>query len=123
MMRWTHNRFYWTTVFVLLLIMLITVSEAFAVGVANTEVTTTGYTSADVVLLVMYVLLALIVSFLCSVAEAVLLSITPSYIAKLREDQPKLAALLKRLKQDNVDPSLAAAATMCKTCQGTGPGS
>ncbi|MFW6053793.1 MAG: hemolysin, partial [Persicimonas sp.] len=32
-------------------------------------------------LLVIYVLLALGVSFLCSVLEAVLLSVTPSYIA------------------------------------------
>ncbi|UCH94441.1 MAG: DUF21 domain-containing protein, partial [Candidatus Aminicenantes bacterium] len=96
-------------VFVLL---LITVSEAFAVGAANTEASTSGYTSADVVLLVMFVLLALMVSFLCSVAEAVLLSITPSYIARLREEKPKLAALLKRLKQDNVDQSLAAILTL-----------
>lgn len=112
MMRWTHNRFRWRTVFVLLVIMLITISEAFAAGMPNREATTTGYTNADVVMLVMYVLLALIVSFLCSVAEAVLLSITPSYIARLREERPKLAALLKRLKQDNVDQSLAAILTL-----------
>ena len=97
------------TVFVLLLIM---VSNALAVGAPNTEATTTGYTNTDVVLLVVFVLLALIVSFLCSVAEAVLLSITPSYIARLREVKPKLAALLKRLKQDKVDQSLAAILTL-----------
>ena len=45
------------------------------------------------------VLLALVFSFLCSVAEAVLLSVTPSYVAGLRKDRPKKAALLKRLKQ------------------------
>ena len=97
------------TVFVLLLIM---VSKAWAIGVVNTETTNSGYTNTDVVLLVVFVLLALIVSFLCSVAEAVLLSITPSYIARLREVKPKLAKLLKRLKQDNVDQSLAAILTL-----------
>lgn len=71
-----------------------------------------GYTGVDVVLLVTYVLLALVFSFLCSVAEAVLLSITPSYIAGLRTTRPKRAARLKQLKQDNVDRSLAAILTL-----------
>ena len=69
-------------------------------------------TRADVVLLIVFVLLALIVSFLCSVAEAVLLSITPSYIAGLKEKQPQRAALLQRLKQEKVDQSLAAILTL-----------
>ncbi len=69
-------------------------------------------TQADVILLVAYVLLALVFSFLCSIAEAVLLSITPSYIAGLHEKNPRLAKLLKRLKQDNVDQSLAAILTL-----------
>jgi CBS domain containing-hemolysin-like protein len=68
--------------------------------------------SADVVLLIIYVLLALVFSFLCSVAESVLLSITPSYIEGQKEKRPKHAALLKRLKQDNVDRSLAAILTL-----------
>jgi CBS domain containing-hemolysin-like protein len=67
---------------------------------------------AAVAILVAYVLLALIFSFLCSVAEAVLLSITPSYIEGLKEKRPERAALLKRLKQDNVDQSLAAILTL-----------
>ncbi len=68
--------------------------------------------NADAVLLIAYVMLALSFSFLCSVAEAVLLSITPSYIEEQAEKKPKLAALLKRLKQDNVDRSLAAILTL-----------
>jgi CBS domain containing-hemolysin-like protein len=64
------------------------------------------------VLLIVYVLLAFVFSFLCSVAEAVLLSITPSYIEGQKEKRPKRAALLKRLKQDNVDRSLAAILTL-----------
>lgn len=65
-----------------------------------------------IVVLALYVLLALALSFACSVAEAVLLSVTPSYIEGLRDVQPKRAALLKRLRQDNVDRSLAAILTL-----------
>jgi CBS domain containing-hemolysin-like protein len=68
--------------------------------------------STDGLLLIIYVLLALIFSFLCSVAESVLLSITPSYIEGQKERRPKHAALLKRLRQDNVDRSLAAILTL-----------
>ena len=58
------------------------------------------------------VVLALLFSFLCSVAEATLLSITPSYIAGLRETQPQKAELLKQLKEDKIDQSLAAILTV-----------
>lgn len=69
-------------------------------------------TRLDVTLLAAYVLLALIVSFLCSIAEAVLLSVTPAYIESLQERAPKRAARLRRVKQDNVDRSLAAILTL-----------
>jgi len=69
-------------------------------------------TQTDVVLLIAYVALALVFSFMCSVAEAVLLSITPSYIESLTETRPKRAKRLKQLKQDNVDQSLAAILTL-----------
>lgn len=65
-----------------------------------------------VALLVLFVVLALLFSFLCSVAEATLLSITPSYIAGLREEQPAKAALLKKLREDDLDRSLAAILTL-----------
>jgi CBS domain containing-hemolysin-like protein len=109
MMKSTHNWFRWSVVFVLL---LLTASVVFALGSVNPKVADLGYTRTDVVLLVAYVLMALVFSFLCSVAEAVLLSVTPSYIAGLRQDRPKLAALLKRLKQEKVDQSLAAILTL-----------
>lgn len=70
------------------------------------------YMNADVLQLIAYVLLALGFSFLCSVAEAVLLSVTPSYIEGLKEKRPKRAALLKRLKQEKVDQALAAILTL-----------
>ncbi len=68
--------------------------------------------NTDVLLLILYVLLALVFSFLCSIAEAVLLSVTPSYVAGLREKKPKLAALLRRVKQEDVNRSLAAILTL-----------
>jgi hypothetical protein len=40
------------------------------------------------------------------------LSITPSFIAVLSDRKPKLAALLKHFKQDNIDQSLAAILTL-----------
>ncbi len=51
-------------------------------------------------------------SFFCSLAEATLLSITPSYIADLAEREPKKSAILKALKEDNIDRSLAAILTL-----------
>jgi hypothetical protein len=50
------------------------------------------YMSTDILQLIAYVFLALGFSFLCSVAEAVLLSVTPSYIEGLKEKRPKRAA-------------------------------
>ena len=67
---------------------------------------------ADVALLITYVVLALLFSFLCSIAEASLLSITPSYIAGLRETNPKKADLIRRLKEEKIDQSLAAILTV-----------
>jgi CBS domain containing-hemolysin-like protein len=64
------------------------------------------------ILLATYVLVALVFSFLCSVAEAVLLSITPSFIEGIRERSPGRAGLLTRLRQSNVDQSLAAILTL-----------
>lgn len=66
----------------------------------------------DIVLLALYVFIALFFSFICSIAEAVLLSITPSYIEHLQQERPKRALLLRRLRLDNVDRSLAAILTL-----------
>lgn len=69
-------------------------------------------TTSDVMMLTAYVLLALVFSFLCSVAEAALLSITPSYIEGLKAKHPKRAALLQKLKNDKLGQSLAAILTL-----------
>lgn len=59
------------------------------------------------VLLATYIFLALGVSFLCSLLEATLLSLTPTYLASLEEKRPKVGALWRTFKQD-VDKPLAA---------------
>lgn len=69
-------------------------------------------TQTDVVILIGSIILALGFSFLCSIAEAALLSVTPSYVESLRTKRPKRAETLRRLKIENVDRSLAAILTL-----------
>lgn len=68
--------------------------------------------SGDAAMLLFYVFMALFFSFMCSISEATLLSITPSYIAGLKATNPKKATQLQRLKVDNIDQSLAAILTV-----------
>lgn len=58
-------------------------------------------------LLIFYVMLALGVSFLCSIMEAVLLSVTPSYVAAKEQEGSATGQQLRALK-DNIDRPLAA---------------
>ncbi len=58
-------------------------------------------------LLLFYLFFALVVSFLCSVWEAVLLSITPSYIKRKENESPELGKRIKALKED-IDKPLSA---------------
>jgi CBS domain containing-hemolysin-like protein len=109
MMKSIKRRLHWPA---MMLILLFAADAATAAGLPGGSPADGGYTNTDVILLVSYILLALVFSFLCSVAEAVLLSITPSYIAGLSDKKPKLAALLKQLKQDNIDQSLAGILTL-----------
>ncbi len=62
-------------------------------------------------LLVTYILFALLISFLCSVAEAVILSVTPSHIALMEKEQQAAAPLLQQLKKD-INQPLAAILTL-----------
>lgn len=61
-------------------------------------------------LLIFYLLLAIGVSFFCSIAEAVLLSVRPSYIAVLVSKGKASGTTLKNLR-DNLDRPLAAILT------------
>jgi len=91
---------------------LIPAVPVYAAGLQGPQANAMAATDADIVLLVAFVLLALVFSFLCSIAEAVLLCITPSYIEGLKKRKPRRAALLVRLKQTHVDRSLAAILTL-----------
>ncbi|MFP8490130.1 CNNM domain-containing protein [Gracilimonas sp. Q87] len=62
-------------------------------------------------LLTFYLVLAIGVSFLCSILEAVLLSISPSFVAVTEKNDPKTGQLLKELKKD-IDRPLSAILTL-----------
>ncbi len=58
-------------------------------------------------LLIFYIALAIGISFLCSILEAVLLSVTPSYVAALEQEGSAAGKRLRTLK-DDIDRPLAA---------------
>lgn len=62
-------------------------------------------------LLTVYITIAIGVSFVCSVLEAILLSITPSYLAQLRQQGHASATKLSKLKED-IDRPLASILTL-----------
>lgn len=62
------------------------------------------------ILLILYLLIALCVSFFCSISEAVLLSVRPSYVAALERQGSGGARALRSLR-DNLDRPLAAILT------------
>ncbi|MCB1675568.1 MAG: DUF21 domain-containing protein [Halioglobus sp.] len=61
--------------------------------------------------LFLFAFIAIAVSFFCSVLEAALLSITPSYIAQQKLEHPRLHDRLKALKE-RIDQPLAAILTL-----------
>ena len=62
-------------------------------------------------LLIVYVLIALGFSFLCSIAEAVLLSVSSAFVALKEEEGHPSGAILRKLK-DNINQPLAAILTL-----------
>lgn len=62
-------------------------------------------------LLIVYFIIALLFSFLCSVLEAVILSVTPSFIYAKNQQGRAYAKWLKKYK-DNIDRPLAAILTL-----------
>lgn len=70
-------------------------------------------------LLIVYVLIALGFSFLCSIAEAVILSITHPYISVLDQEGSRAAPILREMKKDINDP-LAAILTLNTTAHTIG---
>lgn len=62
-------------------------------------------------LLILYALTALVFSFLCSITESVILSVTNAHIALLKKQNKPVAPLLRKLKKD-IDQPLAAILTL-----------
>ena len=62
-------------------------------------------------LIILFFLISIVASFLCSVLEAVLLSITPAYAERLSREDPEIAAVLNDF-QHNIDKPLAAILTL-----------
>lgn len=62
-------------------------------------------------LLIAFAVLSIAVSFICSILEAALLSITPSYIAHQKGERPELHQKLRQLKE-HIDQPLAAILTL-----------
>ena len=102
--------------------LLIAIGPAWAnAAPGSTEESTVGQAS-NFNRMVGYATVALLFSFLCSVAEAVILSVSPSYIAKLKNDgRTKAAELLDKLKS-NIDRSLAAILTLNTIAHTVGAG-
>jgi len=71
--------------------------------------------------MILYACVALIFSFLCSVAEAVVLSVSPSFIAHLQQQGDPLAERLKSIKS-SIDRSLAAILTLNTIAHTVGAG-
>lgn len=75
-------------------------------------------------LLIAYFLLALVISFVCSLLESVILSVTPAYVALLNKQGRKSGQLLKRFKIE-IDKPLSAILslnTIANTLGATGVG-
>ena len=96
-----------------LAVLLLATSAVFAASGGDlVDPISNSATQADLIMLLLIVVGSLLLSFLCSLAEATLLSITPSYLADLADKDPKKATVLKSLKIDNIDRSLAAILTL-----------
>lgn len=75
-------------------------------------------------LLIIFVVLAIGVSFLCSILEAVLLSITPSYVEAEEAERPDFAGKMRSLRSDIERPLAAILSlnTIAHTVGATGAG-
>ncbi|MGE6327665.1 CNNM domain-containing protein [Psychrobacter pacificensis] len=107
-----NSRFGYTFFAVLCALALMLPHSVWAAGAASPTAVAAAPTALNVGLLIFFVVLAIGVSFACSLAESVLLSMTPSFIADVQETNPKKADMLKSLKVDNIDQSLAAILTL-----------
>lgn len=61
--------------------------------------------------LFLFFVLSIVISFFCSMWEAVILSITPSYISRMQNELPAIGNILNRMK-DDIDRPLSAILTL-----------
>ncbi|WP_340113956.1 hemolysin family protein [Maribellus mangrovi] len=61
--------------------------------------------------LLFFFIISIVFSFLCSIWEAVLLSITPSYVSRMQKENPLVGMPLQKLKED-IDRPLSAILTL-----------
>lgn len=108
----TSSRFTRNTVILLTLIASLPL-VAYAAGGSSADIAiqTSDY-GVHVALLIVFVVLSVFVSFICSVSEAALLTMTPSYVASIAEENPKKSEMLKSVKIDKIDQSIAAILTL-----------
>lgn len=108
----TSTRFTRNTIILLSFITsLPLVAYAASGSAADVAIQTSAY-GVHVALLIAFVILSVFVSFICSVSEAALLTMTPSYVASIAEENPKKSAMLKEVKIDKIDQSIAAILTL-----------
>ena len=62
-------------------------------------------------ILFLYFTLSIFISFFCSMWEAVILSITPSYISRMQTEKPTIGHMLSKMK-DDIDKPLSAILTL-----------
>lgn len=63
------------------------------------------------VTLLFFFIISIVISFLCSILEAVLLSVTPSFVSRMQSEKPRLGNVLSRFKED-IDRPLSAILTL-----------
>ncbi len=107
-----HRSFFLTSIPVALVFMILVSAAVFAAALPGESSAEQPATRGDAVALVLYVTLALFTSFLCSISEAVFLTMTPTYIENLSLRRPRIARRIRRLKIENIDRSLAAILTL-----------
>lgn len=108
----TSTRFTRNTIILLSFITsLPLVAYAASGSAADVAIQTSAY-GVHVALLIAFVILSVFVSFICSVSEAALLTMTPSYVASIAEENPTKSAMLKEVKIDKIDQSIAAILTL-----------
>lgn len=108
--------------FLFALLFWVAVRHAWGAGPVVAEATDPDTSKAEhIIWMLVYTSVAIIFSFLCSVAEAVMLSVTPSFLAKMKNEGHRSAQLIQSLKQ-NIDRSLAAILTLNTIAHTVGAG-